>query len=101
MSRVLAASARPASSRFSRDQIGDGGLLKPFGDDGQQGIDAWMFHIVYFDKQSRVKLLTERREHLEYFADRFKGFAKNMVVLKGGMGETPAQDCFGKIGVNP
>jgi superfamily II DNA or RNA helicase len=30
--------------------------------------------------------LTERVEHLEQFADRLKGFAKNIIVLKGGMG---------------
>jgi superfamily II DNA or RNA helicase len=32
-------------------------------------------------------LLTERTEHLEEFAGRLKGFAKNVVVLKGGMGK--------------
>jgi len=31
-------------------------------------------------------LLTERREHVSYFADRFKGFAKNIITLQGGMG---------------
>ncbi len=31
-------------------------------------------------------LLTERREHVAYFADRFRAFAKNIVVLQGGMG---------------
>ncbi len=30
-------------------------------------------------------LLTERKAHLEYFANRLKGFAKNIIVLKGGM----------------
>lgn len=32
-------------------------------------------------------VLTERRDHLEYLAGRFGGFAKNVVVLKGGMGK--------------
>jgi len=30
-------------------------------------------------------LLTERREHVAYFAERFQGFAKNIIVLQGGM----------------
>ena len=31
-------------------------------------------------------LLTERRDHLEHFAQRLQGFVKHLVVLKGGMG---------------
>ena len=30
-------------------------------------------------------LLTERRDHLEYFAERLKGFVRHLVVLRGGM----------------
>jgi superfamily II DNA or RNA helicase len=30
-------------------------------------------------------LLTERRDHLEYFAERLRGFARHLVVLHGGM----------------
>jgi len=30
-------------------------------------------------------LLTERRDHLEYFAEKLRGFARNLVILKGGM----------------
>ena len=30
-------------------------------------------------------LLTERRDHLEYFADQLRGFARHLVVLQGGM----------------
>jgi superfamily II DNA or RNA helicase len=30
-------------------------------------------------------LLTERKDHLEYFADRLREFVKHLVVLKGGM----------------
>ena len=30
-------------------------------------------------------LLTERRDHLEMFAERLRGFARNLVVLQGGM----------------
>ena len=30
-------------------------------------------------------LLTERRDHLEYFADRLRGFTRHLVVLQGGV----------------
>lgn len=30
-------------------------------------------------------LLTERKDHLEYFAERLRGFVKHLVVLQGGM----------------
>lgn len=32
-------------------------------------------------------LLTERTEHVDNFAERLKGFAKNIIVLKGGAGK--------------
>jgi superfamily II DNA or RNA helicase len=32
-------------------------------------------------------LLTERRSHIDYFEEKFKGFVKNIVVLRGGMGK--------------
>jgi superfamily II DNA or RNA helicase len=32
-------------------------------------------------------LLTERTEHLDYFVNRLKGFARNIIVLRGGMGK--------------
>ncbi len=32
-------------------------------------------------------LLTERTEHADEFAERLKGFARNVIVLKGGMGK--------------
>jgi superfamily II DNA or RNA helicase len=35
--------------------------------------------------------LTERVEHLELFAERLKDFAKNVIVLKGGMGNKQRQ----------
>jgi len=46
-------------------------------------------------------VLTERRDHLEYFAVRFKGFAKNMVVLKGGMGKRQLRTALGKLASIP
>ena len=30
-------------------------------------------------------LLTERRDHLDYFAEKLSGFARNLVILRGGM----------------
>lgn len=32
-------------------------------------------------------LLTDRTSHLEYFENRLQGFAKNIIVLRGGMGK--------------
>jgi superfamily II DNA or RNA helicase len=32
-------------------------------------------------------LLTERTEHVDEFAERLKGFARNVIVLKGGTGK--------------
>ena len=42
------------------------------------------------DKRSPI-LITERREHLEMFAERFRPFVKNIVVFKGGMGQRQRQ----------
>lgn len=33
-------------------------------------------------------LLTERTSHIDYFANRFKGFGKHVIVLRGGMGKS-------------
>ena len=39
-------------------------------------------------KQDRFPvLLTERREHLEYFREAFEGNVKHLMVFKGGMGK--------------
>jgi hypothetical protein len=37
------------------------------------------------EKRSPI-LLTERRDHLEFFAAKFRSFARHLVVLRGGMG---------------
>ncbi len=42
-------------------------------------------------------LLTERREHVEHFAKRFIGFAKNIIVLQGGMGVKQRRDAYDKL----
>lgn len=40
---------------------------------------------------SRI-LLTERRDHLEFFATRLRNFARHLVVLRGGMGLKARRD---------
>jgi hypothetical protein len=42
-------------------------------------------------------LLTERRDHLEYFASRLKNFAKNLVVLHGGMKPKERRQVLAKL----
>jgi superfamily II DNA or RNA helicase len=36
-------------------------------------------------------LLTERKEHLNHLASRLKGFSRNVIVLKGGLGKNQRQ----------
>ncbi|WP_424955031.1 DEAD/DEAH box helicase [Effusibacillus lacus] len=42
-------------------------------------------------------LLTERTAHVEYFANRLKGFAKKVIVLRGGMGNKQRQQVADKL----
>lgn len=42
-------------------------------------------------------LLTERTGHVEYFAERLKGFARNVIVLRGGMGKKQRRALAEKI----
>jgi len=42
-------------------------------------------------------LLTERREHVSYFAERFNGFAKNIIVLQGGMGTKQRRTAYSAL----
>ncbi len=46
-------------------------------------------------------LLTERTEHLDIFAKRLKGFARNVIVLKGGMGKKQRQTLWDHIAAIP
>ena len=46
-------------------------------------------------------LLTERKDHLEYLARRVERFAKNVIVLKGGMGKTQRQEVMKKMKAVP
>jgi len=46
-------------------------------------------------------VLTERTEHLNLLADRLKGFARNVIVLRGGMGKKQRQALYDRIAVIP
>ncbi len=53
--------------------------------------DEWRNRLILDDvvqaleeKRSPI-LLTERRDHLEYFAERLQGLARNLIILQGGM----------------
>jgi superfamily II DNA or RNA helicase len=51
-------------------------------------------------KRSPV-LITERKEHLQYFAERLAKFAKNVVVLQGGMGVKQRQAAQERLAAIP
>ena len=42
-------------------------------------------------------LLTERREHLTYFAEAFAGKVKHIIVLSGGMGRKQRSNLFDQL----
>ncbi len=46
-------------------------------------------------------LLTERKEHLEYFADRLRKFTRNLVVLQGGKGSKKRRDDLSRLAAIP
>ena len=46
-------------------------------------------------------VLSERRDHLEYLASRLDGFAKNVVVLKGGMGKRQLKAALDRLASIP
>ena len=46
-------------------------------------------------------LLTERREHVSYFTGRFKGFAKNIISLQGGMGAKQRRTAYAALAEVP
>jgi hypothetical protein len=37
-------------------------------------------------------LLTERKDHLEFFAERLRGFVRHLIVLQGGMTTAPSNN---------
>jgi superfamily II DNA or RNA helicase len=52
------------------------------------------------EKRSPI-LLTERRDHLEHFAQRLRGFARNLVVLHGGMRPKERRDVLARLATIP
>lgn len=46
-------------------------------------------------------LLTERRDHLEYFASKLRPFTRHLVVLQGGMGAKSARDARDRLTAIP
>ena len=46
-------------------------------------------------------LLTERLDHLEYFAERLRGLARNLIILQGGMKTKDRRAAIGKLMSTP
>ena len=46
-------------------------------------------------------VLTERKDHLEYLADRLRSFAKHVIVLRGGMKAKDRREAFGQLAEVP
>ena len=46
-------------------------------------------------------LLTERRDHLESLAERLRGFVRNLIVLRGGMGKKQRRDAADQLAAVP
>jgi superfamily II DNA or RNA helicase len=46
-------------------------------------------------------VLTERRDHLELLADKFRGATQHLVVLQGGMGARKRREAFGRVASIP
>jgi superfamily II DNA or RNA helicase len=46
-------------------------------------------------------LLTERKEHLEYFADRLRDFTRNLIVLHGGKSAKKRRDDINRLAAIP
>ena len=46
-------------------------------------------------------LLTERKDHLEYFAERLRSFARHLVVLQGGMRAKERRDVASQLAAIP
>jgi superfamily II DNA or RNA helicase len=49
------------------------------------------------EKGSTPLVLTERKEHLENLANRLRGFAKNIIVLQGGMSQKARTKMYSKL----
>jgi superfamily II DNA or RNA helicase len=91
------AARRPFAHRLIARETG----FKTAGDDSTPSIQKLFAALAADEKRNRVilddviqsleegrspVLLTERKDHLEYFAGRLEKFARHLVVLQGGMG---------------
>lgn len=53
-------------------------------------------------KEKRSPLLiSERREHVEIFAMRFRSLVKNVIIFRGGMGRKQRQDLYDRLAAIP
>jgi superfamily II DNA or RNA helicase len=87
--------------------------MHPGEEDGIQSIYAAMIRdaqrndLIFNDLLSALEegcspiLLTERTEHVDEFAERLKGFAKNVIVLKGGTGKKQRKELTQRIASIP
>lgn len=57
--------------------------------------------ITALDRGRSPILLTERRDHLEYFATRLRGFARHLVVLQGGVTAKARRDVLAQLAAIP
>jgi superfamily II DNA or RNA helicase len=95
------AKAQAAARPFEHRLVVRETTFRPSGSGGEAGIqdlyaglarDEARNAIILHDVVSALEegrspiLLTERKEHLEYFASRLERVARNLVVLQGGMG---------------
>jgi superfamily II DNA or RNA helicase len=46
-------------------------------------------------------LLTERRDHLEFFAEQLRGFVRHLIVLQGGMGTKQRREVAARLAAIP
>jgi superfamily II DNA or RNA helicase len=46
-------------------------------------------------------LLTERKDHLEFFAERLRGFVRHLIVLQGGMTDKERRTCAEQLDAIP
>jgi superfamily II DNA or RNA helicase len=78
----------------------DGGIQHRYGrlsedEDRNQLILDDVIQAVHHGRSPIV--LTERRDHLEYLANRLQGFVRHLVVLRGGMTARDRKNAFGRL----
>jgi superfamily II DNA or RNA helicase len=61
----------------------------------------WTTFCMRWRKGRSPVLLTERRDHLEYFAERLRGFVRHLVVLQGGMSAKERREVGARLAAVP